>query len=517
MQPFGWGKKLNKEKKDGNGKVKVDEEQKRLELLEEVSRVRKRREDRQKELEEMERLRNEEQRLREAASYGDWQTKEEEFHTDQTRVRSLLRISERREQPIDCLAKNILLIQEADAAKAPIAPLTASRLTQRGRLEAETRDPVAVIESLSLDHLHQLIPDIEAFVQMTSKTVELETSSEKKHDQGYLEYWKAVHTIAEAQRKKLLLRASSSVASMAIHRSLQEDVARLLNGKSPAELDLLQHDVELNLRRGRPISHSSGPAYVGGVTDPAYWEAVGAEINVEKARILASSAHRWHLERALVSVKELRDKAKADRRAGAEDNKGDHRFVTELGLSSGVKPDDHTLQRDGVETGPPDEERDDGTPAGLTETDTHLNEDEEQMGRRDEVTLPTRSFPWSSQHRPRKPRYFNRVRTGFDWNKYNQTHYDTDNPPPKTIHGYKFAIFYPDLIDKNVPPKYFLEATDSPDFALIRFHAGPPYEDIAFRIVNRHWDTDRRSGFRCVFERGMLLLHFNFRRQWYRR
>ena len=35
---------------------------------------------------------------------------------------------------------------------------------------------------------------------------------------------------------------------------------------------------------------------------------------------------------------------------------------------------------------------------------------------------------------------------GYDWNKYNQTHYDYDNPPPKTVVGYKFNILYHDLI-----------------------------------------------------------------------
>jgi hypothetical protein len=34
-----------------------------------------------------------------------------------------------------------------------------------------------------------------------------------------------------------------------------------------------------------------------------------------------------------------------------------------------------------------------------------------------------------------KPRFFNRVKTGFEWNKYNQTHYDHDNPPPKIVQG----------------------------------------------------------------------------------
>ena len=38
---------------------------------------------------------------------------------------------------------------------------------------------------------------------------------------------------------------------------------------------------------------------------------------------------------------------------------------------------------------------------------------------------------------------------GYDWNLYNKTHYDIDNPPPKVVQGYKFNIFYPDLLDKT--------------------------------------------------------------------
>ncbi len=37
----------------------------------------------------------------------------------------------------------------------------------------------------------------------------------------------------------------------------------------------------------------------------------------------------------------------------------------------------------------------------------------------------------------------------YEWNKYNQTHYDSDNPPPKVVQGYKFNIMYFDLIDKS--------------------------------------------------------------------
>ena len=133
-----------------------------------------------------------------------------------------------------------------------------------------------------------------------------------------------------------------------------------------------------------------------------------------------------------------------------------------------------------------------------------------------EESVSTGAQPqWASKYRPRKPRYFNRVQMGYEWNKYNQTHYDHDNPPPKVVQGYKFNIFYPDLIDKTKAPTYkierehgrkrgqsFAEAGEE-DTCLIRFMAGPPYEDIAFRIVDKEWDysAKRERGFKSTFDK----------------
>ncbi|XP_063075524.1 splicing factor Cactin [Engraulis encrasicolus] len=135
-----------------------------------------------------------------------------------------------------------------------------------------------------------------------------------------------------------------------------------------------------------------------------------------------------------------------------------------------------------------------------------------------ELPLTGKMYLWADKYRPRKPRFFNRVHTGFEWNKYNQTHYDFDNPPPKIVQGYKFNIFYPDLIDKRSTPQYFLEPSpDNKDFGILRFHAGPPYEDIAFKIVNREWEYSHRHGFRCQFANGIFQLWFHFKRYRYRR
>lgn len=135
-----------------------------------------------------------------------------------------------------------------------------------------------------------------------------------------------------------------------------------------------------------------------------------------------------------------------------------------------------------------------------------------------ELPLTGKMYLWADKYRPRKPRFFNRVHTGFEWNKYNQTHYDFDNPPPKIVQGYKFNIFYPDLINKRSTPQYFLEpSSDNKDFGVLRFHAGPPYEDIAFKIVNREWEYSHRHGFRCQFANGIFQLWFHFKRYRYRR
>lgn len=110
------------------------------------------------------------------------------------------------------------------------------------------------------------------------------------------------------------------------------------------------------------------------------------------------------------------------------------------------------------------------------------------------------------------------MNAGFDWNQYNRAHYDDDNPPPKMVQGYKFNIFYPDLLDKSKAPTYKIERDpQGPDTVLIRFMAGAPYEDIAFRIVNKEWEYSAKRGFVCTFEDGVLKLHFKFKKVYYKR
>jgi hypothetical protein len=53
----------------------------------------------------------------------------------------------------------------------------------------------------------------------------------------------------------------------------------------------------------------------------------------------------------------------------------------------------------------------------------NLDEDEEFFNLEEGLDNPA-TYSWEDKFRPRKPRFFNRVHTGFEWNKYNQTHYE---------------------------------------------------------------------------------------------
>ena len=128
-----------------------------------------------------------------------------------------------------------------------------------------------------------------------------------------------------------------------------------------------------------------------------------------------------------------------------------------------------------------------------------------------------KEYEWSKEYKPIKPRYSNKKILGFDWNRYNQAHYDNDNLPPKTVNGYRFNIFYPNLVDKTKTPKFYLQRSETPDMCIIRFESGAPYEDIAFKIINREWNTRVKGDFLNIFDKGVLKLYFKFKRFRYKR
>ena len=284
------------------------------------------------------------------------------------------------------------------------------------------------------------------------------------------------------------------VASVAL------EIDRLLGSKSLQELDTLQDQVKRKLESDEPI-------------DVEYWEQLQQSIDVCKA-----SAELNHLYHSRLSKE--KNILKSPSLSSAK------QIVTTPG--SNLQAPSPAVARFAAT---PSEDFSQATKALYDrEVARGIQEDEEIFA--SEENLDVAQTPrWASKYRPRKPRYFNRVQMGYEWNKYNQTHYDHDNPPPKVVQGYKFNVFYPDLIDKLKAPTYRIERehgrkrgqsfapAGEEDTCLIRFMSGPPYEDLAFRIVDKEWDfsAKRERGFRSSFDKGILQLHFSFKKVYYRK
>ncbi|KAK1441508.1 hypothetical protein QVD17_07454 [Tagetes erecta] len=534
-EKFVWRKKIERDVTQG---VPLDmfsakvEKKRQKERMAEIEKVKKRREDRA-----VEKAQHEEEmallaRERARAEFQDWEKKEEEFHFDQSKVRSEIRLREGRIKPIDVLSKHLEPSDEFDI---------------------EIEEPYLVFKGLTVKEMEELHEDIKMHLDM---------------DRGsptHIQYWEALVVVcdwelAEARRKETLDRArvrgeappADVVAEeRGLHSSIEADVKKLLDGKSYAELEHLHSQIESEMR--------SGKAKV-----VEYWEAVLKRIHIYKAKACLKEIHNKMLRKHLGRPEHLdgsynRDMERDKTASPKVDQESDHDLQGEEVPE--VRPRGEPLETEEEEAGSfspellhgdedeeaidPEEDRailerkriqvmeeqqrkmkeamalpppEDNLEMRAVKAMGAMDNGDEVFGNSDEVNVDSQVYWWHDKYRPRKPKYFNRVHTGYEWNKYNQTHYDHDNPPPKIVQGYKFNIFYPDLVDKTKAPVYTIEKDgDSAETCIIRFHAGPPYEDIAFRIVNKEWEYSHKKGFKCTFERGILHVYFNFKRYRYRR
>lgn len=533
-EKFVWRKKIERDVSQG---IAVDisvssEKRRQRERMAEIEKVKKRREERA-----IEKAQHEEEmvilaRERAKAEFQDWEKKEEEFHFDQSKFRSQIRLREGRVKPIDILAKNLDCADDFDI---------------------EINEPYMVFKGLTVREMEELRDDIKMYLDMDRST------------ETRIKFWEALMVVcnwelAEARKKDALDRARVRgekppaeilAEERGLHSSIESDVKGLLEGKSFADLENMQENIESQMR--------SGTAKV-----VEYWEAVLKRLQIYKAKACLKEIHAsllrnylQHLEQpveselALEAIEEIKPNDENDVHVTEEPQQ----FYTEGGKDESENELEGELGSFSPELfhGDEDEEIIDPEedkadldkkrkvvlmeqqkriqevlqPKLATPDDLELKaikamgamEDGDAVfGVGAEISLDSQVYWWHDKYRPRKPKYFNRVHTGYEWNKYNQTHYDHDNPPPKIVQGYKFNIFYPDLVDKSKAPVYTIEKDGiSNETCIIRFHAGPPYEDIAFRIVNKEWEYSHKKGFKCTFERGILHVYFNFKRYRYRR
>ena len=484
-QAFTWKKKQEVDR----GRVGKKPDETTTGTLEEIEKLRQRRKQRELQLEEMDRIRREESRMKELENFDEWARKEEYFHLQQQRQRSAIRLVQGREKPIDVLAKNMLMfgVDQSNRAAVKYKERYNALDELNENIEVELDEPYKFLHLLKQHELEEALVEIDAFLTLEREAVEDKTEGVVDNN-PILAYWLALKTVALDEIKFI-----TSGGEQGQHAKTVAEVCKIFEqGQSTSELEQMKLQIQAKLKSNseRNNEHFGN----SGSFDQDHWQTVLEQLEVYLAKKLLSEIHAQMLIRQLERLEEKRKQ-----------------------LSKRV-PVDGQQKAAGVEVGSRDHQEHDSKPAkeeveeGLGDLEEHELKEEAGMS-----SKTPKSYSWADKYRPRKPRYFNRVKTGYDWNKYNKTHYDRDNPPPKTVQGYKFNIFYPDLIDPSKTPQYQLLKADSDDFCLIRFTAGPPYEDVAFKIINREWNKSRKHGFKSTFERGILSLYFNFKTSWYRR
>lgn len=545
LETFIWQKKHEKEGTthlSDTEKVRRNH-MKQEEMKRELAKVKQRRLEREQEKLAREEEREMMQREKEGAYYEEWEKHEDMFHIEQARLRSKVRIRDGRAKPIDLLAQYIN--------------------PEEDDLELQMHEPYAILVGLSQDDLGDLIEDMKLYIEI----------DEGKNQQ----FWQDMLTVTKNESKKLKKMDPKNDTLHerrdTINSSVNSDIEKIFRGKTSAQLSALRSQINTKISGGGAVDIGYWESLLQQLNvymaksrlrekhqgmlkqkleklkQEAVVETPSSAPEVDETEI-EEHDDNTNVNESIVegntNVEEHKETESLDE-GKPEEKKAENvqeivyteeelieksykayeegQYSPVLIRSSDVDQDklvdaENDLmqlenQRESVLLDDMEDESS-GMDFRDVEAKKGMAEDEETFNV--PVSLSQKKYLWQDKYRPRKPRFFNRVHTGYEWNKYNQTHYDTDNPPPKIVQGYKFNIFYPDLIDKTQTPQYYLESCEGEkDFAILRFHSGPPYEDIAFKVVNREWEYSHKHGFRSQFHNGVFQLWFHFKRYRYRR
>jgi hypothetical protein len=464
--------------------VKIEERAKKEESEErQLEALRQGRQDRDKKFFKQERERTQFRSETEDVQYKAWLAQEDDFMLIQAKKRAVIRVREGRPKPIDAFVINLKLIEEDERP----------RILGDDEIEGDEfyiTDPDDIIkvhlsrrcsnrQTLSVQEMTELKEDIKEYIGM-------EKSKRNK------DFWLAITMILDDFQS----RSTTAPESRAVI-NVSDDIDKLLSTKTYAQLETLEDQINAKLRGNEPV-------------DVDYWEQLLRSLKVWKAKAFLRVLHEPVLKarpnppkqsfplRPLPTEPVKTEQNKQEEEETFNEELEDNEAFTQA-ASSMFDTETTRIVEEGVET----------------EEDFNVEADDV------EILEPA----WANEHRPRKPKFFNRVVMGYEWNKYNQTHYDEANPPPKVVQGYKFNIFYPNLVDTSKTPTYKVErnrqkrryvgggggtSAGEDETCIIRFTAGAPYLDVAFRIIDRDWDYSSRfnRGFKSSFDKVYFSLEF---------
>jgi hypothetical protein len=564
---FVWGKKMEKEGLKNLSRKEIEQlnKRKKQENLEELEKLKKRRLEREAQRQEREDEMYQQQRAKEAAQFDVWQKQEETFHLEQARLRSKIRIQDGRAKPIDLLAQYIseqnleesiemqmhepyayIVGLKMDDLEDLLVDIKVYNELEKGS-NADFWNDITIIVDDDLKKLKKIETENAQFqggrregihqsvaqdvsqifrgkttTQLNELRNKIEDKLSSKSDGIDIGYWESLLSQLKAHMARARLRdrhQDNLKMKLEMLKREQEEILIKKEDNDNDDDDDGDGDVDGENEDDKssnktPISSHSNSPRPSSSKDHLTMTMASSKIMMsdtdESSQDASSSAPVDLLEECFKLY---------------ERGNYSPKYLKPCDFESGydiITEEENKRRLDAMRQKVIQEEEEDETIMSRqdmsmrNEARKGMNDDEVEFSV--ETKLDPQIYLWSDKYRPRKPRYFNRVHTGFEWNKYNQTHYDIDNPPPKIVQGYKFNIFYPDLINKGATPQYYLTpCSDNHDFAILKFHSGPPYEDIAFKIVNREWEYSYKRGFRCQFQNNIFQLWFHFKRYRYRR
>ncbi|MBW00815.1 Cactin, partial [Eschrichtius robustus] len=235
LEKKGIGHLEEKELKERNKRIQEDN---RLEL-QKVKQLRLERE-REKAMreQELEML----QREKEAEHFKTWEEQEDNFHLQQAKLRSKIRIRDGRAKPIDLLAKYIS--------------------AEDDDLAVEMHEPYTFLNGLTVADMEDLLEDIQVYMEL---------------EQGKnADFWRDMTIITEDEIAKLRkLEASGKGPGErreGVNASVSSDVQSVFKGKTYSQLQVIFQGIEGKIRAGGPN------------LDMGYWESLLQQLRAHMAR-----------------------------------------------------------------------------------------------------------------------------------------------------------------------------------------------------------------------------------------
>ncbi|KAG5368389.1 hypothetical protein CJU90_0588 [Yarrowia sp. C11] len=426
--------------------------------------------------------------------YGDeaqsrkWIEGEGAFLLKQKRMGSILRINQGRASSVDLFNLILMILERANVSGSKNYPT------------------YSVHDEEMMEGREAQIPPVEALLDGLKTSDESQLSEMAKIDPENASYWGSALQSASN-------RDSQDSSKLSVVR---DDIEKVLGGKNRQQL------ADLEERMQKMIDSGSAP-------NREFFQDLVAHSKDRRMRLVLDEKRSQAIE---TRYKQLCNEArttpeepfteelyvKAVEQYNVEWDKRKPQKPKSATEKSTATPDFQNAVDDGMADGLLPQITDaDGVidlSKGITDESSRDTEEAELYQQSDEVQVDKKT----------RPRFHNRVVLGFDWNKYNQTHYDSNNLPPKTVQGYKFNIFYPELPEGKTPSYQVIkmkneDITKQRETCLLKFTAPAPYADLTFRVVDRTWDYAARGDgkYNSSYHNGVLQLHFRFKKDFYKK